>query len=164
MHYKEIVSRLTGFSIPIFGVSWNPPPPAEVTLARRVIAYLEDRSVFYNPYHMEMESHCVDSILETRKFLTEIIGNLTEGSELASHLRAIRAACRKFVDTVRDPTHPGTNSRFRGSLETEFFEAVGQPRATAGIHVGAIAVMYGLPVEGQLSEILPPPIEERDDD
>lgn len=163
MHYKEIVSRLTGFSIPIFGVSWS-PPAAEITVARRVIAYLEDRRVFYNPYHMEMESHCVDSILETRKFLTEIIGNLTEGSELASHLRAIRAACRRFVDTVRDSGHPRPSRHFKGPFETEFFEALGQLRATAGIHIGVIAVMYGLPVEGQLSEILPPAVEEPDDD
>jgi hypothetical protein len=163
MHYKEIVSRLTGFSIPIFGVSWN-PPPAEISVARRVIAFLEDRRVFYNPYHMEMEYHCVDSILETRKFLTDTIGNLPEKSELASHLRAIRAACRQFLDTVGDPSHPGRPRRFHSPFETEFFQALGQLRAIAGIHIGALAVMFGLPVEGQLSEILPPPVAEGDDD
>ena len=25
MNYKQIIARLTGFSTPIFGVSWNPP-------------------------------------------------------------------------------------------------------------------------------------------
>lgn len=163
MDYKEIISRLTGFSTPVFGVSWN-PPAAEITVARRVMAFFEDRRVFYNPYHMEMEDHCVGSILETRKFLTKIIGNLPEKSELASHLRAIRAACRRFLDTVGDPSNPARHRRVRGPFETEFFEALGQLRATAGIHVGALAVMFGLPVEGHLSEILPPPIDEGDAD
>jgi hypothetical protein len=95
MKYKEIINRLTGFTTPIFGVSWN-PPAADRTVARRVIAFLEDRRVFYNPYHMEMEFQCVDSVLETRKYLTKTIGDLNDKSELASHLRAIRAACRRF--------------------------------------------------------------------
>ena len=161
MDYKNIISRLTGFSTPIFGISWK-PSAADRTVARRVIAFLEDRRVFYNPYHMEMEYHCVESILETRKYLTQIIGDLPEKNELAMHLRAIRAACRQFIDTVGQPDHPGSNRRFHGEFASGFFEALGQLRATAGIHIGAIAVMYGLSIEGKLSEILPPALEERD--
>ncbi len=163
MHYKEILSRLTGFSVPIFGVTWNPPEP-EVAVARRIITFLEDRRVFYNPYHMEMEYHCVESILETRKFLTEVIGGLGEKSELASHLRAIRASCRQFLDTVGEPGRPRHNHhRYHGPFETEFFQSLGQLRASAGIHIGAIAVMYGLSVEGPLAEILPPTVEEKEE-
>jgi hypothetical protein len=40
----KILSRLTGFSVPVFGVSWS-PPEAERAVARRVIASLEDRRV-----------------------------------------------------------------------------------------------------------------------
>lgn len=162
MDYKEIISRLTGFATPIFGVSWN-PPAADITVARRVMSFLEDRRVFYNPYHMEMEYQCVDSVLETRKFLTDIVGGLSDKSELGAHLRAIRAACRQFLDTVGEPGHGHTGRRFHGPFETEFFEALGQLRATAGIHIGAVAVMYGLSVEGKLAEILPPAIEETND-
>ena len=138
-------------------------PETEVVTARRVIAFLEDRRVFYNPYNMEMEYQCVNSILETRKFLTETIGVLSDKSELAAHLRAIRAACRQFVDTMGEPGHPRRGRKFHGPFEVEFFQALGQLRATAGIHIGAIAVMYGLSVEGSLAEILPPVIKEEDD-
>lgn len=161
MNYKEIISRLTGFSTPIFGVSWD-PPVADITVARRVISFLEDRRVLYNPYHMEMEYQCVESIIETRKFLTEIIGHLSDNNELALHLRAIRAACRQFVDVVGETGRQRTGRRFHGPFETGFFEALGQLRATAGIHIGAIAVMYGVSVEGELAEILPPAVEEGD--
>ena len=162
MDYKGIISRLTGFATPIFGISWN-PPKAEITIARQVITFFEDRRVFYNPYHMEMEYHCVESILETRKHLTEVIGDLKEKSKLALHLRAIRAACRHFVDAMGDPGQPRTTHRFHGPFEIEFFEALGELRATVGLHIGAIAVMYGLSVEERLSEILPPVVEDKDD-
>jgi hypothetical protein len=42
--FKEVVSRITGFSVPVFGVSCNPPQP-EVITARRALAFLEDRRV-----------------------------------------------------------------------------------------------------------------------
>jgi hypothetical protein len=154
MHFKEILSRLTGFSTPVFGASWN-PPEADVTVARRVITFLEDRRVFYNPYDMEMPSHCADSIVETRKFLTETIGHLKETSKLAPHLRAIRAACREFLDSTGQAGHSrGGRGRYHGPFD--MFQALGQLRATSGIRIAAIAVMYGLPVEGELAEILPP--------
>jgi len=62
----EIASRLTGFSSPIVGVSWN-PPEAEVTAARRIIAFLEDRRVLYQPTEMENPAHCVQSVLVVRQ-------------------------------------------------------------------------------------------------
>src|SRR2546422_3683843 len=106
MKYKEVLSRITGFSVPVFGVSWNPPQP-DITVARRVLAFLEDRRVLYNPYDIEVEHDCIHSVIEIRKFLTETIGNLEPKSKLAEHLRAIRAACRTFVDnTNQKPPHP----------------------------------------------------------
>ena len=75
MKYKEIFSRITGFSVPLFGVSWNPKQP-EVAIARKVLVFFEDRRVLYNPFHMEMEEHCLQSVVEIRRFLTEIIGQL----------------------------------------------------------------------------------------
>lgn len=48
MTFSEIASRPTGVSSPIFGISWN-PSEAEVTTARRVAAFLEDRGVLYQP-------------------------------------------------------------------------------------------------------------------
>src|SRR6266550_1403444 len=100
MRFKEIANRLTGISCPVFGVSWN-PVEAEVTKARRIISFLEDRRVLYNPYEMEMPSHCVESVLEIRRFLTSEIGDLTFESHLAENLRGMRAACRKFLAVVQ---------------------------------------------------------------
>lgn len=46
MKFQEIISRLAGFSTPIFGVQWNPSEPQRA-VARRVIAFLEDRRVLF---------------------------------------------------------------------------------------------------------------------
>jgi hypothetical protein len=46
MKFTEIANRLTGISTPLLGVSWQ-PNYREVSAARRVIAFLEDRRVLY---------------------------------------------------------------------------------------------------------------------
>jgi hypothetical protein len=140
MKWKEIGSRITGFNVPFFGISWN-PPTAEVTIGRRVIQFLEDRRVLYNPYHMEVPEQCVASVVEIRKSMTTELGNLKADSEPIPHLRAIRAACRKFLDDVdleRGRTRPPRP--YRGYGDMEFFVALGEFRGAISPHVAAIAV------------------------
>lgn len=100
MRFTEIATRLTGVSSPVFGVSWN-PPEAEVTAAKRIIAYLEDRRVLYAPTSMEHPSHCVESVLDVRRFLTEELGKLDPHNPLAQNLQGMRAACRKFLNQIQ---------------------------------------------------------------
>jgi DNA-binding FadR family transcriptional regulator len=71
-----------------------------VSAARRVIAFLEDRRVLYSPGEMEMPQHGVHSVLEIRRFLSSELGKLDAKSEFAASLRAMRAACRKFLERV----------------------------------------------------------------
>ena len=52
MKFKEIAKRITGFSTPIFGVSWN-PDNTERDIARKVILYLQDRRVLHTPFGMQ---------------------------------------------------------------------------------------------------------------
>jgi hypothetical protein len=153
MDFREIATRLTGFSTPVFGVSWC-PPEAEVATARRVLAFLEDRRVLFNPYQLEVADQCVQSVVDIRRFLTTEIGHLPEDSQLGEHLRGIRAACRRFLDET-----PTESRRVRhswiGPFESDFFLALGELRSTIGIHIAAVAAMHGLAVEGQLAETLP---------
>lgn len=160
MRFKEIASRLTGFSVPVFGVSWNPPEP-EIKTAQRVISYLEDRRVLYNPYELEMPEHCVQSVLEIRHFLTDEIGMLSTGSELAATFRAMRAACRKFLDSAH--AH-GPAGRPRGSFsDWTFNSGLGELRGVFGIHLAKLAAQHGLDIEDDLAAILPAPVEDEGD-
>jgi hypothetical protein len=99
MRFKELLLRLTGLSTPVFGVSWA-PPKAAIAVARKVLAFLEDRRVLYVPSEMETPDHCVRSVLDIRRFITETIGDLSPDDAIVPHLRAMRAACRKFLETV----------------------------------------------------------------
>ena len=161
MKFSEIASRLTGISTPLGGVSWQ-TSELEVTSARRVVAFLEDRRVLYAPEEMEDTSHCVQSVIEIRQFLTAELGKLDGSSEFSASLRAMRAACRKFLDRVGVDGRAGTlYARHRGHwADWTFYSALGELRGTFGVHLARIAAHFKLDVEDRLASILPA----RDDD
>ena len=155
MKFKKIIGRLTGFSIPIFGVSWN-PPELEVQKAKRVLTFLEDRRVLYNPSSLEVPDHCVHSINEIRHFLTSELASIDSKEELSSSLRAMRTACRKFVDAVGarpEIIQHGDHSGHYASWQ--FLPALGELRGVFGIYIAKIASAYGLDIENDLASILP---------
>jgi hypothetical protein len=151
MKFTELIVRLTGISCPIFGVSWN-PPEADVTIARRVIAQLEDRRALYTDLERQIPEFCVTSILEIRRdILTAEITKLDTDNELAKNLRAMRAACRRFLTKVE--SSPATNPGERPYWVTD--GTLGELRSILGLHIAIIAVKYGLDLEDELASILP---------
>ncbi|MFK3648020.1 DUF6650 family protein [Lysobacter enzymogenes] len=156
MKFQEIISRLTGFSTPVFGVQWNPPEPQRA-IARRVIAFLEDRRVLFVPSEMESPDHCVQSILRIREFLTQELAGLDSDQPLAQSLRAMRAACRKCLATVEaDDRRIIEFGAHRNHYASWIFNgAIGELRGVFGIHIAALAASHGLDVEGDLASILP---------
>ena len=130
----------------------------ESVAARRVIAFLEDRRVLYAPSEMEIPQHCVDSVLRIREFITAELGKLEPENELAKSLRAMRAACRKFLNRVGGDKS-GDILRYGGHHDHwaswVFNDALGQMRGAFGIHIALIAAKYGLDVESELASILP---------
>jgi len=60
MKLAELARRLTGISTPVIGVSWE-PPVSESDAARRVLVFLEDRRVLYEPSELEVPEQCVES-------------------------------------------------------------------------------------------------------
>lgn len=158
MNWREILSRLRGFSIMGTGASWEGPVKAERDIAHRVVTFFEDRRVLYNPYHLEVPEHCVESVHEMRSFLTEELTDHREHEGISKNLRAMRAACRKFLDTVQksggviiidDPFEGGPDA-------WEFFSALGELRATVGLHLSIIAANHKIDIHGDLEKIVPP--------
>ena len=157
---RSLAHRLTGFSIPIFGVQWNPPAD-EQDIVRRLLRALEDRRVLYVPYHLEVPNEVTTSVLRIRDILTATSQELPNGSAAVGSVRAMRAACRRFLDEPR-VEYRNLHPHFRSSWETRdefgpgFFTALGELRATFGTHIAALACQYGIDVEEELAEILPP--------
>jgi len=156
MKFSEIANRLTGISSPLLGVSWQ-PTELEVSGARRVVAFLEDRRVLYAPDELEVPSHCVHSVMEIRRVLTTEIGKLDGGSEFAANLRAMRTACRKFLERVGMDGREATlyaNQHGHWASWT-FYSALGELRGAFGIHLARVATQFKLDVEDNLASILP---------
>jgi hypothetical protein len=156
MKFKEIASRLTGISCPVFGMSWTPPEP-DISVARRLITYLEDRRVLYQPCEVEIPEHCVHSIIEIRKYLTQELSKSDLSAELSNNLRAMRGACRKFLTRVQCKDReiiPFANQH--GHFASWIFmDAIGQLRGVFGVHLAQLAVRHGLDIEDDLAEIIP---------
>lgn len=130
MKFAEVANRLTGISTPFGGASWQ-PAEMEIAAARRVIAFLEDRRVLYEPEQMEVASHCVHSVIEIRHRLSDELGKLDGGSELAASLRAMRAACRKFLERVGTDGRDGIHHANGGGFHSwTFGSALGELRET----------------------------------
>src|SRR5260370_41902264 len=98
--FKEIALKITGFTTPIFGVSWE-PPNNEREIAKSVVTFLEDRRLLFNRTELEDPHHCISSVIEIRYFLTEKLNDLDQNCELAKNLRTMRASCRKFLDSAQ---------------------------------------------------------------
>jgi hypothetical protein len=164
MKFSEVARRLTGISCPIFGVSWN-PGVAKVASARRVLTYLEDRRVLYAPWNVEIPEHCVESVLEIRRFLTDQLGQLDDQDEdIVPHLRAMRASCRQFLaatDELRDG--PMGLQAWHGTAAWMFNDALGELRAVFGIHIAQLSAKFGIDIEDELAVILPAEVDEVED-
>jgi hypothetical protein len=156
MTWREISSRLTGFSIPVFGVEWT-PSEADRAVARRVMAFLQDR-VLYEAAEYEHPDSCVQAVEAIQGHLTEEIGKLDSSSQLSKSLRTMSSACRSFLNTVRKKTL--AVARFSDyqypSKHWEFIEALEGFRKDIGYRVAALAVSFGIDIESQLQSILPP--------
>jgi len=144
--FKDLIARITGVSVPVFGISWQPPEP-ERKVVRDVLVFLEDRRALYNDFAHEIEDQVSESVLQIRSELTNAIRRLTDDSKATASFRAMRAACRQYLDDTQAQHHP----HFFGAMVE-----LGRLRATFGFHVALLALQYGIDIEGDLSTILPP--------
>ena len=155
MKFKEIASQVTGISIPIFGIQWK-PVILEIETARKVITFLEDRRVLYNPYELELPSHCLKSVIKIREFLTEQLNIVTKDSEIDKVLRGMRVACRKLMDTGSNMQSLQHGGHLQGmGDEMVFFSAMGELRGSMGFLILQLLVLYGLDCEDGLAKMLP---------
>lgn len=157
MKWREALRRIKGIHATGLDVDL---PEHEVTVARRVLSYLEDRRVLYEPYEQEDPEQCVASILSLREHLSqEIAGIQRNKSPLVENLSAMRSACREFLGEVdvaiqrdRDFLLPDS----WGPRRWWFDAALGGLRRLMGVQIAAIAGRAKLDVPSVLEPILPP--------
>jgi len=153
MRFSEIMRRLTGISAFGFGAEWQ-PPNSELQQVRELLHLLEDRRVLYVPSEAEIPQHCVESVLRLREELTAKMGGFLDEDTIGS-LRAMRAACRKFLAATQRPELIENASHGGHWASWEFLSALGELRGVFGVHIAKLAVKYKIDIEDQLAVILP---------
>ncbi len=173
---KDMLMRLTGFSTPVFGISWN-PPSSDRDAVRKFLAFLEDRRALFNPMPAEVEDHVIASVHTIRDECVKAVGTVSDKAPAAEHIRAIGAACRRFLDEPyptfddimerrRDPYFESFereehHGRLRyGTHPAAFFTALGEFRAFVGTRIAMLASLYEIDVHGDLTRILPPILDD----
>jgi len=125
----------------------------DVAVAKKLLAFLEDRRVLYSPYEVEVVDHIFMSVIEIRHFLTEILTTGGIDKELEEHVRALRGACRAFMgNDVKHGRHSGYSN---GLQNFKLNQELGEFRRTIGFHVAALSTRYGIDIEDDLASILP---------
>jgi len=146
LSFKEIASRITGISVPIFGVSWN-PPESERKIVRELFIFLEDRRALYNDFAHELDHEVTQSVQAIRSELTTDLKRLPEDSSAMLCFKAMRAACREYLDNTRARNYGGSFS---------FMVELGKLRTLIGLQVSYLAVTYGINIDGELIKVIPP--------
>lgn len=163
MRASEAASRLTGFSTPFFGFSWE-PATSDIAVVRRVITFLESRRVLYMGYPAEMPDQCVESVIQIRDMLTKVIGAGGIADKVENPLRIMRRYCNHFLNRVgrtEDPQHAGFSRRLYHDAryripDWAFSEALGEFRAGIGLQVAILSAAAQVDVEEPLANFLPP--------
>ena len=150
----ELARRIAGFSSPVVGESWK-APAADRSAVRTFLTFLEDRRVLFNPFHVEVEYQVQQSILQIREHCTKAIEALADSSLAIAPLKGIRAVCRRFLDEPLVHSRRFHQRDFYGPESPEFFTALGEFRATVGVHVVSLAVLYKIELDSDLASIVP---------
>lgn len=159
---KSLASRVSGFSLPVIGggLQWT-PTEQERDIVRKLFAFLEDRRALYVDYCLEIEDQVAQSVLQIRKELTETLQALPDESNAVGPVRAMRAACRRFLTEPHPDFRNLARHAYRpwGRMDVEgspgFFVALGELRATFGAQIATLAFAYEIDVEPELASILP---------
>ena len=97
----------------------------------------------------------MQSVLDVRERLARDLEDLSMDSALRETLRAMQAACRKFLDENQSPS-----AGYGLPYEAQLHCTLGELRALFGIHIARIACAYDLQVDSCLGDILPPEPEQ----
>lgn len=169
MKFSQILSRLSGFSCPLFGVSWT-PDKTEAEKAEVIVHYMEDRRALYYPLSIESPFDCESSINGIRAYLTKSMENISSDTKLFGYIKAMRSACRKFItqcDTldlmgissdryrINNPSKKVSQEQLKAQ-KILFYNALGELRNSFGIILAQMAVAYGIDIDDELASILPP--------
>lgn len=146
--------RITGVSVPWgFGVSWE-YRESDASIVRRVLTFLEDRRILYEPLNAQLFYYAGLSAAEIRNMLTAE-GSGSAGELLTSLLKEIRRAFAEFM-TKLERIEQSERSGGGKDLREEKVLALGEMRGHVNPILALLAAKYEIEVEPELAAVLQP--------
>ena len=96
MKFENFFRFITSVSTPIGGISWT-IPESDKDIAQRVVKFLKQRRVLFEPFHLENPIYAMESIIEIKHYLTSEIMKATEDGKLIYYLQEMNTACNAFL-------------------------------------------------------------------
>lgn len=154
---KERANQISGFELPIVGgVSWQ-PKELDLTKARKLFIFLEDKRVLFYEEEWEFMPHVIQSVMNIREYLVkEILMETDQDSPLYESAKELRDACIEFLDlTQKLERRDGRMIDWKQSNYRLMRTVLGRIRRRFGKELGEISIRYKVDVEENLATIIP---------
>jgi hypothetical protein len=147
--FLEFLKRFTGVSVPLFGLSWTPPPLERPAIVR-LIAQLSDHRVLFDSGCGVLRRDMIDSSKLLREQITEAMAQIGDGSHGRPFLAEARRACQDFQSFIERKF----NSDGYGGPEEDFYIALGELRAIVARSIVQLCELYGITVDSEVARIV----------
>jgi hypothetical protein len=152
MKYSEILRYITGFSTPLGGLQWT-PPPTESKVVHDLVTFLEGRRVLFEEDDSnEPAIFCRQSVELIRNELTTTLQSIDQSTEIKVPLRKFRTQCHKFCNEIGHPNFNNLPQAVQSSLLNVELQ---QLRKVAGQVIGELSVSFQLDIDDELAAIIP---------
>ena len=137
--------RLTGISVPFGGLSWDQNTTAKERF-QYLLIYLESKRILVNPREMELKSECVQSALEIRHTLTEIVKDAVFEQEDLEIVRNMIGSCNDFLNSTHEDDVPHLIFKLDGThwANSRFDKAMKKLRSDFRCHLTKIEERHSL--------------------
>jgi hypothetical protein len=147
-----LLKRINGISTPFGGVQWA-MPVEERAIVREFLIFLEDRRALYSPRcHAKVDDRVVQSVNAIREKATKALAALDDESSAVRPLRAIRMACKQYLDDRNEIFLTANTYNFD---REKWSAALDRLQVTVGAHIAILALMHEIKLEPELATILP---------
>lgn len=138
LKYKNLIKRIklyrikiTGISIPFFGVSWG-RERSDKFYALQIYNHMKDRRVLYVGWDDEFIEAVVESVRMIRSWLQNLLDEIPDRFELVKIVSSLQECCREFLSDI-EPELPipfyvkaqiiliGNHDRFPKGINTKIW-------------------------------------------
>lgn len=145
--------KITGFSTPVGGVSWE-YTQTEKKGIEELFFFLEARRILTNPIEMEIKHWCEQSALEIKHKLTELLSKYDFSEQTIMCFRSMVGACNDFLDRLNNVKDTGIIYKNQNGDwdDITFSSAMKQFRAVFRDNTDKLSSVYNMPFVKKIPE------------